>query len=257
MFVEYSFELIALLSAVGLIAGLIDAIAGGGGLLTIPALMTAGLPPHIALGTNKLAASFGSATASFTFYKKALFVPKFWLNAMLATFIGSVIGTFAVSYVDASWLEKYIPIFILCFAVYSMLQKRVDIQGDEHPTINHRNKKKQKIQGSLLGFYDGFLGPGTGSFWTISTMSLYRINILMATGVAKTMNFISNFLSLVVFIYLGMIHWEIGIFMGISIMIGSWIGAHMAIRLGSDMIRPVFISCVIAMSGYLIYESWF
>lgn len=250
-----SYELWLLLSAAALVAGFIDAIAGGGGLLTIPALLTAGLPPHLSLGTNKLAATFGSFTASLTFYKKRLFYPEHWLVCMIWTAVGAIFGTLAVNYVDASTLEKGLPVLILVTAIYSFF---TPMKGCATPSkdIQGACNTVKSVQGLTIGFYDGFAGPGTGAFWTLSTLKLHKLDLLLSSGVARTMNFISNGMSLLIFIYLGQIQWLIGLSMGVCIMIGAYIGAHSAIRFGSRFIRPVFIFMVSAMAIKLCYEAW-
>ncbi len=113
----------ALLAIIGLIAGFIDAIVGGGGLLSIPALLTLGIAPHTALGTNKLAASFGSSMAAWTYYRQHLFTPSFWYMAFIATFIGAVLGSVLVYLIDTQWLEKILPLLIIGIAIYSLLSK--------------------------------------------------------------------------------------------------------------------------------------
>ena len=108
----------------------------------------------------------------------------------------------------------------------------------------------------MLGFYDGLAGPGTGAFWVSSSNILYKIDILLSCGLARFTNFISNFCSLLTFIYLGHVNFVLGISMGIFIMLGAWVGAHWAIKFGSKFIRPVFITVVIAMSANLGYQAW-
>tara|TARA_R110000744_G_scaffold29968_1_gene71188 strand:- start:273 stop:1055 length:783 start_codon:yes stop_codon:yes gene_type:complete len=244
------------LCSVGFVAGLIDAIAGGGGMLTVPTLLTSGLPPHVALGTNKLAASFGSFTASFTFYRKNLFNPKYWRLAIITTAIGAILGTIIVNFLSVEFLDKYIPVLIVMTAIYTLLSKSVtsEIQGLPIKTINI--KFKQVVQGLILGFYDGVAGPGTGAFWVSSSNAIYRINILLSSGLARSTNFVSNFFSLLTFIYLGHVNFVLGISMGIFIMLGAWVGAHWAIKFGSKFIRPVFITVVILMSINLAYQAW-
>nr|WP_216629031.1 TSUP family transporter [Cognaticolwellia beringensis] len=244
------------LCSVGFVAGLIDAIAGGGGMLTVPTLLTSGLPPHVALGTNKLAASFGSFTASFTFYRKNLFNPKYWRLAIIATAIGAILGTIIVNFLSVEFLDKYIPVLIVMTAIYTLFSKSVtsEIQGLPIKTINI--KVKQVVQGLILGFYDGVAGPGTGAFWVSSSNAIYRINILLSSGLARSTNFVSNFFSLLTFIYLGHVNFVLGISMGIFIMLGAWVGAHWAIKFGSKFIRPVFITVVILMSINLAYQAW-
>jgi uncharacterized membrane protein YfcA len=259
MFIDstFNFEIWLTLCAVGFVAGLIDAIAGGGGMLTIPTLLTTGLPPHIALGTNKLAASFGSLTASLTFYRKKLFDPHFWRLSILYTAIGAITGTLAVGYLSSEFLEKFIPILIVITAIYTILSKSAVTEIKGLPPLSTRLKNTQRIQGLLLGFYDGIAGPGTGAFWTASSSALYKINILLSCGLARSANFVSNFCSLLTFFYFGYINFIIGISMGIFIMLGAAVGAHWAIKFGNRFIRPIFIIVVISMSVNLTYHAWF
>ncbi len=250
--------MLLLLALVAFVAGFIDAVAGGGGMLTVPALLSLGLPPHIALGTNKLAATFASSTAAFTYYRKRLFRPQSWGRSFIATLVGAALGTLFVDAISTEWLEKALPLIILAAALYTIFQRT--------PITTHQNPipepcpflyKKQYVQGLSLGFYDGLAGPGTGAFWTVSSMALYRLNILLASGLAKAMNFTSNFTSLVTFAVLGHINWVLGLTMGLCLMAGAFIGAHSAIRFGSKFIRPVFVSVVSVLAIKLAYDAWF
>ncbi len=246
-----------LLCSVAFIAGFIDAIAGGGGLLTVPALLTAGLPPHLVLGTNKLAATFGSLTASVTYYRKRLFDPYYWRHALIATAVGACIGVLVVDQISKSTLEKVLPVLILIAAIYSLFAK---VQADDQlqlPADTPKNRWSQRLQGLGLGFYDGIAGPGTGSFWMVSTMALYKINLLLTSGVARSMNFVSNGFALVTFAVLGHIHYQLGIAMGLCLMVGSYFGAHTAIRFGSKLIKPLFMLMVMAIALRLIWQTWF
>ncbi len=250
-----SSEIWLLLCTAALIAGFIDAVAGGGGLLTIPALLTAGLPPHITLGTNKLAATFGSFTASLTFYKKRLFYPEHWLPSMLFTALGAGLGTLLVYHLDASLLQKALPVIVLFTAIYSFLTPMKHSLRRPNSATGASNKTKA-IQGAIIGFYDGAAGPGTGAFWTLSNIKLHKLDLLLASGLARTMNFISNGVSLSLFLYLGQVQWVVGLSMGLCIMAGAYLGAHSAIRYGSRFIRPVFLTIVSIMAIKLCVEAW-
>jgi len=245
------------LALVAFVAGFIDAVAGGGGMLTVPALLSLGLPPHIALGTNKLAATFASSTAAYTYYKKRLFKPRYWGRAFITTLVGATLGTLFVDWISTQWLEKALPLIILAAAVYSIWHKTPKNSSNEMPPACTKFHKKQYLQGSILGFYDGVAGPGTGAFWTVSTMALYRLNILMASGVAKAMNFTSNFTSLITFAILGHIDWVLGLTMGVCLMAGAYVGAHSAIRFGAGFIRPIFVTVVSILAVKLAYDAWF
>ena len=246
----------AILCAVALAAGFIDAIAGGGGMLTVPALLTAGLPPHIALGTNKLASSFGSLTASITYFKKHLFQPKFWLKSIIATALGALIGTLVVDKLSIDFLNKLLPFIIISVAIYSIFGKLSPEQKTKLPAVTFGLKIKQIVQGSLLGFFDGLAGPGTGTFWTASNSLLYKMNLLLNCGLARSMNFVSNFISLIAFVALGHVNFILGATMGAFLMLGAWIGAHSAIKFGSKIIRPIFNTVVIVLAGKLAYKAF-
>lgn len=245
-----------LLCLVALAAGFIDAVAGGGGMLTVPALLTAGLPPHLTLGTNKLAASFGSITASITYYKKQLFNPSFWAASVLATAIGSILGTLLVDKLSIDFLNKLLPIIIIFVACYSLFGSLSPTESHTLPANSNTLKVKQWVQGLCLGFIDGLAGPGTGTFWTASNSLLYKMSLLLNCGLARSMNFVSNFISLITFVALGHVNFILGVTMGIFLMFGAWLGAHSAIKFGSKLIKPLFNTIVIILAGKLIVEAY-
>ncbi|MBD1582571.1 TSUP family transporter [Pseudoalteromonas sp. S16_S37] len=246
-----------LLCLVALAAGFIDAIAGGGGMLTVPALLTAGLPPHVTLATNKLAASFGSLTASITYYRKRLFDPSFWAASILATAIGAVLGTLLVDYLSVEFLNKLLPIVIICVACYSLFGTLSPTESHALPENEPALKTKQWFQGLSLGFFDGMAGPGAGTFWTASNSLLYKMSLLLNCGLARSMNFVSNFVSLITFVALGHVNFLLGITMGAFLMFGAWIGAHSAIKFGNKLIKPLFNTVVIILAIKLIAEAYF
>lgn len=242
------------LAAVAFIAGFIDAIAGGGGLLTIPALLTAGVPPHMALGTNKLSSTFGAAIASFTFYRRKLFLPAQWRNAMVATALGALLGAAAAHLMPAQWLNQMLPVVVFACGLYLLFGKQPQVAaGDPQPIP----RRRQWPQGLALGFYDGVAGPGTGAFWTVSSLLLYPLDLLRASGVARNMNFISNACALSLFIVSGQVAWLLGLSMGAALMLGASLGARLAIRGGNRFIRPVFIAVVLALTVRLAWQHWF
>ncbi|SDR88379.1 TSUP family transporter [Pseudomonas oryzae] len=245
--------LLPALIVVAFTAGFIDAIAGGGGLLTIPALLTAGLPPHLVLGTNKLCATFGSATAAWTFYRRQLFDPMQWRGALLATAIGALLGAWGAHLLPASWLNRMLPVVVLCCGLYLLFNPTPAAGGTTRPL----GRRRQLPHGLSLGFYDGIAGPGTGAFWTVSSLLLYPLDLLRASGVARSMNFISNAMALTVFALGGQVSWLLGICMGLALMLGAFLGARTAIRGGSKLIRPVFILVVLALTLRLAWQHWF
>lgn len=247
-------HILLILIAAAFIAGFIDAIAGGGGLLTIPALLMAGLPPHLVLGTNKLCATFGSATASLAFYRKGLFKPEQWRHGLLATGIGAVLGAILAQQLPAEWLNLMLPVVVFACAVYLLFGRTPQVSIDAQPVIK---TPRQWPQGLSLGFYDGVAGPGTGAFWTVSTLMLYPLDLLRASGVARSMNFVSNAAALSMFIISGNVAWALGIGMGAALMLGAVVGARVAIAGGNRLIRPIFISVVMALAARLAWQHWF
>lgn len=243
-----------ILVGVAFIAGFIDAIAGGGGLLTIPALLTAGLPPHLVLGTNKLSSTFGAAIASYTFYRRKLFNPINWRNALIGTAIGALLGAAIAQWLPAEWLNQMLPVVVFGCGLYLLFGKSPDAPLNPDAPIA---KGRQWPQSISLGLYDGVAGPGTGAFWTVSTLLLYPLDLVRASGVARTMNFVSNICALAIFIASGQVAWILGICMGSALMVGAYIGARTAIKGGSKFIRPVFILVVLALTARLAWQHWF
>ncbi|MEI6860522.1 MAG: TSUP family transporter [Shewanella sp.] len=246
----------SILAGIGLLAGFIDAIAGGGGLLSIPALLTVGINPHTALGTNKLAACFGSSTAAYTYYKQNLFTPHLWYHTFIATFIGAVSGTFFVYLIDSYWLEKLLPLIIIIIAIYTLLKPNAMGSSTFTSLKKPASNIKQWRQGFPLGFYDGFAGPGTGAFWTITSTTYYKLPLLHSCGLARAMTFTSNLTSLVIFITLGQVNVIIGLSMGLCMMLGSFVGARTAIKFGVQFIRPTFITLVLLIATKLAWDAW-
>lgn len=245
---------LAVLAGVAFIAGFIDAIAGGGGLITVPALLTAGLPPHLVLGTNKLSSTFGAAIASLTFIRRGLFQPGHWYGALVATALGALLGAAIAHYLPARWLNQMLPVVVFACGLYLLFSRTPD---SAHAPDAPIAKRRQWPQGLALGAYDGAIGPGTGAFWTISTLLLYPLDLVRASGVARTMNFVSNAMALGVFIGTGHVAWVLGLCMGSALMAGAWLGARTAIGGGARFIRPVFICVVLALAARLAWLHWF
>lgn len=242
------------LAVVAFVAGFIDAIAGGGGLLTTPALLTAGLPPHLVLGTNKLSSTFGSATAGYTFYRRKLFHPAQWKPALIGTAVGALIGAVVAHYLPAELLNQMLPVIVFGCGLYLLFGGTPKAPLDSNAPIK---TKWQLPQGLGLGFYDGVAGPGTGAFWTVSTLLIYPVDLVKASGVARSMNFFSNAAALMIFAINGSVDWVIGLTMGVAVMAGAFMGAKTAIKGGAKFIRPVFITVVLGLTVRLAWQHWF
>jgi hypothetical protein len=246
-------DLFLLLLAAAL-GGAVDAVAGGGGLIVLPAILSAGLPPHLALGTNKLAGTLGTLSSSRAYVRRGLVHPGRWRATAAATFIGALAGTLAVSRVPADLLRRVIPLLVVASAIYVLLQRRRPPDAPGPPLEPH--PAAGIPVGLGLGFYDGFLGPGVGAFWVSAAMAVFHLDLVRASGVARYMNFVSNAVSLATFAALGLVDWPVGLAVGGVLMAGAWVGAHTAIRFGATVIRPVFVVVVLVIAGKLAWESW-
>ena len=246
MDIQLSLEIILMLTAVATIAGFIDAIAGGGGLLTIPALLLANVPPVFALGTNKLQACSGSFAASLTMIKKGVVNPRIIKRAIIGAFIGSVIGTILVQLSPPEMLEKVIPFLIAAIGIYTLFAPNLG-EVEAEPRISE--SAWQKIVAPLIGLYDGYIGPGTGMFFSLGNVALRGREIVEATGAAKVLNFATNIASVIFFVIGGKILWTVGLAMMVGQTLGAYAGSHMVVKGGSKLIRPVIVLVCLAMIG--------
>ena len=247
-----SLDIILVLSAIAILAGFIDAIAGGGGLITVPALLWAGVPPLNALATNKLQGCFGSGTASYRFWRKGHINLSELLWPIALTFIGAALGTWTVQHIHNDWLNQIIPILLIGVALYFALSPSLkDLDGHQRISIGAFGL----TGGLIVGFYDGFFGPGTGSFFFAAIVLLLGWGAKRATGSTKLLNFTSNIASLVFFAAGGKVFWVLGLAMGTGQIIGAWLGAHLAIKHGAKMIKPLVVIISIALSIKLLIAN--
>lgn len=235
------------------VAGLIDSIAGGGGLITVPVLMGIGLSPQVALGTNKLQASFGSGSAMLHFVRAGTVRLRDCWYGIVWTAIGAALGVWAVQLLDAEILKQLMPWLLAAIAFYTLYSPRLGAE-DSHARI--KEGPFYLVIGLSIGFYDGFFGPGTGSFWTMALMLLLGCSMMRATATTKVMNFTSNIVALFFFLSVGQVRFVEGIVMGIGQFLGARVGAKLVIKRGTSFIRPVFITVVLALVGRLIYLNY-
>ena len=246
---EFSVEILGLLFLVGIFAGTIDTLAGGGGLITIPALLWAGLPPAAALATNKLQSVFGTFTASAYFIKKKLVDLKQMKLMIAMAFFGSILGGFILMQIDATILAKAIPILLITIGIYFLVVKDIG-QVEKHQVISKTIFAVSIVL--IIGFYDGFFGPGTGSFFTIAFIHFLGYNISNATAQTKVLNFTTNFGSVLFFIAFGQIYILLGLVMGMGQILGALLGARLVMLKGQKIIRPIIVIMSFAMSAKLL-----
>ncbi|EQA96652.1 hypothetical protein FHS51_000615 [Sphingobium wenxiniae] len=243
-------ETIAFLMAAALMAGLIDSMAGGGGLISLPALMAAGVPPVGAVATNKLQSSLGTFGACIAYARAGHMDLKTYRWPVIAAFAGSVGGAWLVQRVDPSILAGLMPALLIAIAAYFTFSPKVG-EMDRHQRVGIA-ALSLLIGG--IGFYDGFFGPGAGAFYTTVFLALGGLSLLRATAQTKAANFASNLAGLLTMMAGGHVLWIAGLAMAVANIAGAQIGARLAMRFGSRLIRPLLIVMSLALTAKMLID---
>lgn len=238
------------LGGVGLVAGFVDAIAGGGGLIALPAILSAGLSPVAALATNKLQSVVGTTIAAATFWRKGFFSLRQMIVPVIATFVGSFAGAFSVKQLDTSILSSAVPVALVLIALYFLFAPRLT---DADRAARLPFAVFVPIFGFVIGFYDGLFGPGTGSFLTIALVGLFGLGMTRAAGNTKLLNATSNYAALAMFIPSGDVVWPVALAMAVGQIAGGYLGALTGIRFGAQVIRPLVVVVSIALALRLLF----
>ncbi len=245
-------EMICFLLVAGFLAAFIDSVVGGGGLISLPALLLTGLPPGIALGTNKLASVMGSLTSSISFLRSGKIDMHLIKYLFPLSFLGSAIGAYTVQQIPSEFLKPLVVVMLIAVAIYTVLKK----DWGSESTYEGITKKNAYIGGLFafsLGFYDGFFGPGAGSFMIFGFL-LIGFDFVVAAGNAKALNFASNIAALITFIILSKVNFIYGFIMGPAMIIGAIVGSHMAITNGVKYVRPLFLTVTSVMIGKQLWD---
>lgn len=240
-----------ILIPLGFLAAFVDSSVGGGGLISLPALMLAGLPPSLALGTNKLAGTMSAIASTWSYFRSGkvnLQLTKFLLPLSL---IGAIVGADLVHHLPTGFLKPLVIILLIVVTIYTIVKKDL---GREK---TYRKAGTKLLFGAcatalIIGFYDGFFGPGTGSFLIISFVFM-GFDFVEASGNAKALNLASNFGALGTFIFMESINYAFGLVLGISMIFGAIVGSQFAIRKGVAYVRPIFIIVTCFMIGQ---QAW-
>ena len=238
---------------VAIVAGVVDTIAGGGGLITVPSMLLAGIPPLTVLGTNRMQSAIGELTAIIHFYRKKQLNIEGLLIGIIATAIGAVLGSYSISLFSTELLKIMLPIFMVGITVYTIFSKRIrdNVSVETNISVSYF----MIISGLLIGFYNGFFGPGVGSIWMLVFVIFLGRTIKMASIAAKPLNLMGNVVSLIFFIILGTVNYQVGLIMGAGQIIGASVGSHLVMTRGDKLIRPVLIIVTFVMSFKLIYDG--
>lgn len=249
MLIDIAPEILLLLALAAFVAGFIDSIAGGGGLITVPALLLAGLPPVDALGTNKLQSVFGSASATWAYAKAGLVDIRTQLPVAAMSFLGSIAGAALATILPGDWLNVVLPVMLVIIALYFAFKPDMS-------DVDSARRISPFLFGitivPLIGFYDGIFGPGTGSFFMIAFVALAGFGVLKATAHTKLLNFASNAGSLLLFCAAGAVVWKVGLIMGAAQFFGARLGAGLAMKSGARLIKSLLILTCVALAIKLL-----
>lgn len=246
---------IVLFVVTGFVAAFIDSTVGGGGLISVPALLTSGLPVSMVLGTNKLAASMGAVTSVISFWRSGNINKKLVISLMPLSMIGSVCGAYTVHLLPQDFMRNLVVIMLVLIAAYTYRHK-------EWGSFKRRTDLSiWALVGAFfmalgMGFYDGLFGPGTGTFLIFGFLFL-GCDFVTAAGNGRALNTASNLAGLATFIFNGSVVWAYGIIMGLSMIAGAYFGTKMAIKHGAAYVRPLFLTVTTVLIGKQIYDIFF
>lgn len=244
-------QILGLLVLAAIAAGFVDSIAGGGGLITVPVLMMAGLPPDQALATNKVQGSVGAATAALAYARSGLVDLRRQLRTAALAFAAGLAGALLVTALPAQALRVMLPVVLIGIALFFAFK----------PGLNDLDRAARLSPGVFaltvvpaIGFYDGLIGPGAGAFYMLAFVALAGFGILKATAHTKLLNFASNLGGLTAFALTGHPLWAAGLLMGAGQMLGAWLGARLAMRIGARVIRPLLVVTSTALALRLLWQ---
>ncbi len=244
--------MLLLLALAGFLAGFIDSIVGGGGIITLPALLATGMPAHLAVGTNKVAGTGASAMASLQYARAGLLDARLVWTAAPVAALAAILGAITVLQVDADIVVGLVVVVMIAIIAYVLAR----------PTFGSTNRFAGLTSGTLIatailalivGFYDGFLGPGTGNFLLFGLVAIHGFPFLRAAAHGRILNFASNLGALAFFASVGNIDWTLGLTMAAATMTGAFAGSHLNIRSGARIVRPLFVAVAVALLARLLY----
>ncbi len=243
-------ETIGFLMAAALMAGFIDAIAGGGGLITLPSLMAAGIPPVAAVGTNKLQSAIGTTGTCIAYWRAGHMNLRGYAWPIAAAFVGSVGGAWLLQRVDPAILAGLMPALFIGLALYFTFSPKLS-DLDRHARIGMAGLS---LLIGAVGFYDGFFGPGAGAFYATVFLTLGGLGLVRATAQTKAANLASNVAGLATLIHGGHVLWIAGLAMAVGSVVGGQIGSHTAMRFGGRIIKPLLIVMSLALTAKMLID---
>jgi len=251
---ELTYTMFLIVCPLVFLAGFVDAIGGGGGLISIPAYLIAGLPAHMAVGTNKLSSGLGTLVSTYRYCKNKYIDYRLAVIGVITALVGGSLGARCTLFVNDVVFEVLLLILLPLIAMYILLKKNLE------PTqTTSISRKKQYIIVSiatfLLGMYDGFYGPGSGTFLILVYTGMAKMNILTAEGNAKLVNVTANISSLVVFLINGVVLIPLGLAAAVFSIAGHYLGAGIVMKNGNKVVRVVILSVIAVLFIKVIYNA--
>lgn len=250
---EIATHLTLLLVCAAFVAGFVDAIAGGGGLISVPALLLAGASPIEALATNKLQGSFGAGTAALAYARAGHVRPLEQLGMAAVSAAGGALGALVAHLMPAEVLRVIMPVILVAVALFFAFKPGLT-DADRVERIKPAVFTFTAVP--LITAYDGFFGPGTGSFLMLAFVLLAGFGVLKATAHTKMLNFASNLGSLSVFVWSGAMWWGVGLAMAVGQVAGAALGARLAMRIGAPLIKPLLVVTSTGMASRLLWQAF-
>ncbi|WP_335979618.1 sulfite exporter TauE/SafE family protein [Fusobacterium polymorphum] len=253
---EFDIVKFLILAVFCFIAAVVDAISGGGGLISLPAYFAVGFPTHVALGTNKVSSTLSTIASSFKFWKSKKVNVGIVSKLFIFSFIGAILGSLTTISIEPKYFKPISFVTLILVFLYTLKNKNIGEVNYYKGTIP-KTLLIGKIMAFSLGFYDGFLGPGTGSFLIFCLIKIFKVDFSFASGNTKILNLSSNFASLVVFAFLGKLNWVYGLSIAVVMTFGAIIGSRLAILKGNKFIKPVFLVVTSILILKMSYEIFF
>lgn len=242
------------LAGAGFVAAFLDSIVGGGGVISLPALLAAGLPPHLALGTNKLAATGASSMATIRYTQAGVIVLPLVLLLIPLSVAGSFVGANTVLQVDPTIIKSLVVIVMAGMTVYVVFRRTFG-RENRFTGLTVRPLVLSGFLALAIGFYDGFLGPGTGSFLLFAFVGIQGFDFVRAAGHARVLNFASNLSALALFALRDQVDYAVGLPMMVAMIAGAYAGSHVGLKHGARWIKPLFVTTTLVLMGYLLLRA--
>lgn len=237
----------------GFFAALVDSMVGGGGLISVPALLATGMPTHLALGTNKLASGSGAISSVYHYYKSGSVNMKVIKRLAPFSLIGSAIGVNVVLGINPDFLKMIIIFLVAIIGVYTLANKKLGLEDHYVEPTKDKYIKGTCLSG-VIGFYDGFFGPGTGSFLIFGLVNIFGFDFKNAAANAKFLNMMSNLTAVLIFLLNGQVAFQYGIPMALSMIVGAKVGTNFAVKGGAKFIKPVFVLVSFTLVAKMAFE---